>query len=300
VNFPGPVDIVWAYWLEDLSLLVDPARLVLLVVSSCLEDQKIDVVIVAVEFAAVATRKDYEPAAASPLSAAWDMENSSLVTFAFLPFLETTVVAVVVATVEMMPQGGHSPGSTPDNISNEDRQTDSEGVPRPAICNSLHDNRAGCAGNDDIPRRQIHRRKREILGAMAMVWKKKNLRNPPSSDLVVTDRKKKIFLVDRVVTVPKREIPLLCPVVAMIQEQKGQKKMPPWWWYHSRCSPSFEQVADALRPLPFPMPWDSDPIPAVIRTEAWMCPPFQRVPAFSSGAVAAFEDVDDVVGVAEM
>lgn len=32
---------------------MDPARLVLLVIASCLEDQKIDVVIVAVAFAAV-------------------------------------------------------------------------------------------------------------------------------------------------------------------------------------------------------------------------------------------------------
>ena len=51
------MDLVWAYWLEEFSFLflVDPARLVLLVIASCLEDQKIDVVIVAVAFAAVAT-----------------------------------------------------------------------------------------------------------------------------------------------------------------------------------------------------------------------------------------------------
>jgi len=53
VSFPGPLGLVWACWLEDLSFLVDPARLVLLVISSCLEDQRIDVVIVAVAFAAV-------------------------------------------------------------------------------------------------------------------------------------------------------------------------------------------------------------------------------------------------------
>ena len=134
------------------------------------------------------------------------MKNCSLVTFAFQ---ETTAVAAVVAvaTVEMMPQGGHSPRSTPDKIPNEDRQTDWEGVSRPAIRNSLHDNREGCAGNDDRPRRKSHRRKRETLGVM--VWKKESLRNPPSYALVVTDRKKKIFLIDRVVTVPKRKTPLL-------------------------------------------------------------------------------------------
>jgi len=192
------------------------------------------------------------------------MQNCSLVTFAFLAFRETTA-ETAVGTVERMPPGEHSQDSIPDKISNEHRQTHSEGVSRPAIRNSLHDNRAGCAGSDDRPRRQIHRRRREILGAL-VDRKKRCLRNPPSSALV--DRRKKIVLVYGVVTVWKRKIPLICPVVAMIQKHKDQEKMPPWWGYHSRCPSSFEQVAVALRPLPSPMPWDSESIPAVIRTAA--------------------------------
>jgi len=105
-----------------------------------------------------------------------------LATLAFLAFQETNaataVAADAVATADLMPPGQHSPESTPDKISNEDRQTDSEGVPKPAIRNSLRDSRAGCAGSDDRPRRRIHRRRRETLGVV--VRRKRSLRNPPS------------------------------------------------------------------------------------------------------------------------
>lgn len=151
------------------------------------------------------------------------MHNCSLVTFAFQDTTAETAVAAV-GTVERTPPGEHSQDSTPDKISNEHRQTHSEGVSRPAIRNSLHDNRAGCAGNDGRPRRRIHRRRREILGALGD-WKKRSLMNPPSSALA--DRRKKIVLVYGVVTVWKRKIPLICPVVALIQKHKDQEKMPP-------------------------------------------------------------------------
>jgi len=81
-------------------------------------------------------------------------------------------------------------GSILDKTSSEDQRTDLEGPPKLAIHSSLRDSREGCADSGDKPRQRTHQRKRGILGDMAREMK--NLRNPPSFVLAVTDQIRKI------------------------------------------------------------------------------------------------------------